>query len=184
MRKLFLFEWVSADGYFEGANHDTSWFMDRGEAFDADQVKQTDTLLFGHTTYNDMRSFWSTPQAFETAPVIARYMNETRKVVVSHQPFDPAWENVTVISGDVESGIRTLKSEPGGAICTLGSNTLCVSLLQLGLMDELNVLVNPIVLGTGTPLFKGMPKRIELKLVGSRQLKSGPVLLTYQPVYR
>src|SRR3954447_479370 len=98
MRKLFLFMNVSLDGYVEAPGHDISAFHGDFEAFsDADQAA-VDTMLFGHRTYEMMKAFWPTPQAAQTAPEVARFMNEKQKLVVSHQSFDPGWSKVTVLS--------------------------------------------------------------------------------------
>jgi dihydrofolate reductase len=153
------------------------------EAFSSEGSGEVDTLLFGHRTY-DMMKFWSTPQAEETQPEIARFMNEKLKVVASHQPFEPGWKNVTVISGDVPGAVRKLKKEPGQTIAMFGSNNLCVSLMQHGLIDEFQILVNPVVLGEGTSLFSGLPKKAELTLRDTRQFKSGVMMLTYAPLKR
>ena len=131
-----------------------------------------------------MKSFWPTPQAMKTAPEIARFMNEKQKVVASHQQFEPGWKNVTVISGDVVGAVSKLKKRKGETIAMFGSNKLCVSLMQAGLVDEFQLLVNPVALGKGTPLFKGLAQKAELRLIETRKFKTGAVLLTYEPAGR
>lgn len=180
MRHLFLFMNVSLDGYFEGPGHDLSAFHNDFEAFSADGSQEVDTLLFGHTTY-EMMKFWSTPQAETVQPEIARFMNERHKVVASRASFEPGWNNVTVIRGDAAGAIKKLKEQPGKTIAMFGSNTLCVSLMQAGLIDEFQIMVNPVVLGAGTSLFEGLPQKAELILRETRSFKSGAVLLTYTP---
>jgi dihydrofolate reductase len=182
MRKIFLFMNVSLDGYFETPDHDISVFHNDFEAFSDDSSADVDTLLFGHKTY-EMMKFWSTPQGQELQPDIARFMNEKHKVVASHAPFDPGWNNVTVISDDVVGAVRELKAQTGNTIAMFGSNTLCVSLMQEGLIDEFQIMVNPIVLGKGTSLFAGLPENIPLTLTDSRPFKSGAILLTYAPAH-
>jgi dihydrofolate reductase len=125
--------------------------------------------------------FWSTPQAMQSMPEITKVMNETPKLVASRAPFEPGWNKVTVISGDVVEQIRKLKEQPGKGIIIFGSNQLVVDLMQAGLMDEFQIVVNPVVFGDGTPLFKGLQKKASPKLTNSRTFKSGCVLLTYQP---
>jgi dihydrofolate reductase len=184
MRKIFLFMNVSLDGYFEGPGHDISGFHNEEDPFEAyspEEGQEVDTLLFGHRTYEMMRSYWPTPQAAEAAPEIAKFMNEKRKVVASHKPFEPGWDKVMVISGDVSGGVKKLKEQPGKTIAIFGSNNLCVSLLEAGLLDEVQIMVNPVVLGDGTSLFKGLSKKVELTLTESRKFRAGTVLLTYQP---
>jgi len=172
---------VSLDGYFEGPRHDISWATNDFAAFSPDQSEEVDTLLFGRKTYDLMKRFWPTPQAEQIAPEVAKFMNARRKVVVSHTSFEPGWHNVTVISDDVVEKLKKLKAQPGKTIAIFGSNTLCVSLMQDGLIDEFQIIVNPVALGKGTSLFKGLPKRAALTLTGTRQFPSGAILLTYKP---
>src|SRR5512141_1528389 len=123
MRRIFLFMNVSLDGYFEGPGHDIAWAHGGSEPFSADESQAVDTILLGRRTYELMRAFWPTPQAAESQPEIARFMNERRKVVASHKPFEPGWKNVTVISGDVVGEVSRLKEQPGQTMIMLGSNT-------------------------------------------------------------
>ncbi len=179
MRRIFLFMNVSLDGYFEGPNHDISW-AGHDEVYSPGQEDEPDTVLFGHRTYDMMKSFWPTPQAKETSPAIAKFMNEKRKIVASHRPFEPGWDKVTVFHEHVVKKVRQLKEQPGGTIGIFGSNTLCVSLMQDGLIDEFQILLHPVVIGAGTSLFKGLAKKVELTLEGTRRFESGSILLTYR----
>lgn len=180
MRTIFLFMNVSLDGYFEAPGHDISGFKNDFEAFSGDGSKEVDTLLMGRNTY-EMMKFWATPQALEMAPEVAKFMNATPKFVASHHDFVPEWENVTVISQDVMGEVRKLKAQPGKDIGIFGSNNFVVSLMQEGLIDEFQIVLNPVAFSTGTTLFKGLPAKTDFTLTGSRQFKSGAVLLTYKP---
>jgi len=188
MRKLWLLMNVSLDGYFEGLGHDISWSKDTDfEAFSSEPSNEegVGTFLLGRKTYEMIRDFWTTPQAQEIAPEIAKVLNETPKVVVSHnKSFEPGWHNAMVISDHVAGAVKKLKEQPGKSIAMFGSNTLCVSLMQEGLVDEFRLVVSPVALGEGTSLFKGLPKKAELTLTKTRKFKSGPIMLTYQPVDR
>jgi len=133
----------------------------------------------GDRTYELMKSWWPIQQAKQANPEVAKYMNETPKVVAAHEAFKPDWNNTIVVSGDVAGEVRKLKERSGKRIVILGSNTLCVSLMQHGLVDEFQIMMNPIALGNGTPLFKGLRQRAELRLSKTRDFKSGNVLLTY-----
>jgi dihydrofolate reductase len=181
MRTIFLFMNVSLDGFFEQPGHDFSGFNTDYEAFSRGQSNDVDTILLGHRTYDHMKAFWPMPQAKETAPEIAKFMNETNKVVASHKPFDAGWKNVTVISGDVPAAVKKLKAQPGKSIIMLGSNSLCVSLMQAGLVDEFQILLNPLAFGEGTSLFKGLQKKAKFTLTDTHKFKSGNILLTYHP---
>ena len=182
MRTLFLFMMVSLDGYFEGPDHDISWHNadnDEFQKFCAEQNPQADAILMGHRTYDLMASFWPTQKAIELDPETARFMTDTRKYVVSHRPFDPGWKNATVMTGDVAGQVRALKAQPGKGIALFGSNTLLGGLMKEGLVDEYRIMVNPVVIGKGTPVFAGIAERANLKLKKVRQFASGNVLLTY-----
>jgi dihydrofolate reductase len=179
MRKIFLFMNVSLDGYYEGPEHDISGFHNDFEAFSSGESQQVDALLFGHRTY-EMMKFWSTPQGAERAPEIAQFMNERQKFVASHQPFEPGWNKVTVLSADVPGAVRQLKEEPGKTIAIFGSNNLVVSLMEKDLIDEFQIMVNPVAFGAGTSLFKGLTKKAALRLADTHPFKSGAVLLTYR----
>lgn len=180
MRKIILFMNVSLDGYFEGPNHDISGFKTDYEIFASQRGQMVDTLLFGHRTF-EMMKFWSTPQGAEMAPEIAKFITETPKFVASRQPFEPGWHNVSVINGDVATAVRQLKQAPGENIMMFGSNMLCVSLMQAGLMDEFQIVLNPVALAKGTPLFAGLSGKADLQLQSLRRFNSGNVLLTYRP---
>lgn len=185
MRKIFLFMNVSLDGYFEAPGHDISGFKADFEfnAFSPGQAGEVDALLFGRRTYEMMRDFWPTPQAAETAPLIARFMNEKRKFVASRNPaYAPGWSNVTVLHEDVPAQVKQLKAQPGETIAMFGSNSLVVSLMPAGLVDEFQIMLNPVAFGAGTPLFQGLPGKADFRLVESRQFSSGNVLLTYVPL--
>lgn len=181
MRKIIVFTNVSLDGYFEAPGHDLSWASRDNEAFETRTGEEADSFLFGHRTYDMMKAFWPTPQAKQALPEMARVLNETHKFVASHAPFDPGWQNVTVLSGDVPEEVRKLKEQPGKNLLVFGSNELVVSLLEQGLIDELQILVNPVAIGKGTSLFAGLSHQVPLTLKDTRRFKSGTVMLTYEP---
>ena len=174
---------VSLDGYFEGPDHDISWHNavnDEFTQFADKQLDETDTLVFGHRTFDMMAAFWPTDEALRVAMSTATRMNALRKVAFSHTAFKTSWEN-SEVSTDPISYIRTLKQEQGKAIAVLGSSNLSVTLLEHGLLDELRVMVNPVVLGAGTPLFTGLPTRQHITLDSTRTFESGNILLRYIP---
>ena len=184
MTKLFLFINISLDGYVEDANHTTAAFQARDDKFEAFQRRQggeTGTIVLGRKTYDVMKSFWPTPMAKQMVPDVAKFMNESPKFVVSHTSFAPMWENTTVISSDVAGQMRKLKMESSGNIIILGSNNLAVTLTQAGLIDEFQIVVNPVVLGAGTTLLIGLPAAARLVLTATHSFDSGKTLLTYIP---
>ena len=167
---------VSVDGYFEGPDHDISWHNVNAEFndFANKQLEEIGTLLFGHRTYDLMASFW--PKSKSTT---AQLMNALPKVVVSHSAFEPEWENTTVISADVVGEIQKLKAQPGKDVAIFGSNILCVSLMEAGLVDEFRIMTCPVALGKGTSLFAGLSKRTILHLAKRQEFNSGNLLQYY-----
>ena len=185
MRKLVVFNQVSLDGYFSGTNGDLSW-ADRDsndkewDAFVADNASGGSGLLFGRITYEMMVSYWPTPQAMANDPAGAEGTNRLRKVVVSRTLDKPTWTNTTLLKGDLVSEIRKLKAESGDAMVILGSGSLVSQLAQQALIDEYQLVVNPIVLGKGRTLFEGVRNPQSLALTRSQVFANGNVLLCYQ----
>ncbi|AUV84263.1 riboflavin biosynthesis protein RibD (plasmid) [Salinigranum rubrum] len=182
-RTLFAFENTSLNGFFEGPNRDISWHNvdDEFNEFAAEQLDEIDCLLFGRVTYELMASYW--PTATEDDPRIAERMNELPKVVVSTTLSTADWNNTTLISDNVPDEITKLKQQADGDLAIFGSSELTASLLADRLVDEFRVMVNPVVLGDGTPLFAGLPDEVELELLSTRTFASDNVLLTYRPDY-
>lgn len=183
MRKLFLFMMISLDGYFEGPEQDLSWHNVDAEfnAFAAAQLGEVDTLLFGRKTYDLMASYWPTEQGLHDDPVIAKLMNEKRKFVVSHNLTDPKWQNTKAITENVKNVISKMKAEDGQDIAIFGSNNLATTLIGEGLIDELRVMVSPIVITKGSAFLHELPSRLTLQLIATRPFANGNVLLTYRP---
>lgn len=181
MRKLIIWDMVSVDGFFEGPDRDISWFV-----FDEDlenYIRQTqqkaDTLIFGRVTYEFMAAYWPTEQGW-----IADFMNRIEKVVFSRTLRGADWNNTQLFGGNVAEEITKLKAGDGGDIFVFGSADLTATLMANGLIDEYHLGINPVILGSGTPLFKGGPSRIPLKHLETRTLKSGVVILHYEPESR
>lgn len=185
MRKIFLFMMVSLDGYFEGVDHDITWHTvdDDFNTFAIEQTRKVGTLLFGRRTYKLMESYWPTEAALKDDPQVAALMNNTPKIVFSKalQTITETkhWKNVTLLRDNLTEEIKKLKEQKGKDIAIYGSNNLATQLMEHGLLDEVRVMIAPIVLGAGTPLFQGIKRKIDLKLLGSRKFNNGNVLLTY-----
>lgn len=183
MRKIFLFMMVSVDGYFEGMDHDISWHNVDAEfnVFANEQLGESGMLLFGHKTYDLMAGYWPTHQGVSDDAAIAKLMNDMPKIVASHQPFKADWNNAKVVSENVAETIKALKAESGKDIAILGSNNLCVSLMEAGLVDEFRIMVNSVALGKGNSLFTGLSKTMKFQLVKTRVFQSGNMLNCYIP---
>jgi dihydrofolate reductase len=184
MRKLFVFNMTSVDGYFAGPNGELDWHNvdEEFDDFAIEQLSEVGTMLFGRITYDMMAGYWPTDIAKQEDPIVAAKMNTLPKVVVSRTPQQPVWENSTLITDDVVQEISKLKEQPGKDITIFGSSILSASLLPAGLIDEYRIMVNPVVLGRGRPLFAGIDHAMSLELLGTRPFKSGNVLLSYRPV--
>ncbi len=183
MRKLLMFNLVTLDGYFEGPDRDISWHNVDSEfnEYAVDMLDSVDTLLFGRVTYELMAGFWPTPDAIKNDPLVAERMNKLSKIVFSRTLDKVAWQNTRLVGDKIEDEIRKLKQQPGKSMVLLGSGSIVARFSQRGLIDEYRIMVNPVVLGNGTPLFKGINNKFTLKLIKTRAFKSGNVLLYYEP---
>lgn len=183
MSDLIMFNMVTVDGFFEGPNREIDWHHVDQEfnEFAADQLDTVGVLLFGRVTYELMASYWPTPAALSDDPVIAAKMNSLPKIVFSRTLDRAEWQNTTLVKENVAGEIERLKSMPGRDLMIFGSSDLAATLANLGLIDEYRIMVNPVVLGDGKPLFKGIGERLELELLRTRTFGSGNVLLYYRP---
>jgi dihydrofolate reductase len=183
MRRLLMFNMVSLDGFFETSEHDIDWHtVDKEfDQFATDQLNTVDTLLFGRITYLLMANYWPTQNAIAEDPRIAKLMNEIAKVVFSRSLGKVDWQNTTLFSGNAGEEINRLKQLPGKDMIIFGSGKLVSSLASLGLIDEYRLMLSPVILGSGEPLFKGLKERLHLKLEQERTFKNGNILLIYRP---
>jgi dihydrofolate reductase len=187
MRKLAVFNHVSLDGYFVDANGDMSWAKTAPQdpewsAFVAENASGSGALVFGRITYEMMARFWPTPMAIEMMPAVAAGMNRMPKYVFSRTLHEVTWSNSTLVKGDIAAAVRELKERSGPDMVILGSGSIVAQLAPAGLIDEYQVVVNPIVLGRGRTMFEGVTEKLPLKLTGTRAFQNGNVLLTYAPV--
>ena len=184
MRKLVVFNFLTLNGYFEGPDGDLSWHRHGEEEgkYASESVGQGGVLLFGRITYEHMAAFWPTPMAMQQMPAVAKGMNNAEKIVFSRTLKTADWENTNIISGDLIKEVDRLKKVPGKDMCLLGSGSILTQLADAGLIDEYQFMVDPVALGSGTPAFKGLKKKLDLKLVSTRKFSSGVLLLNYQPL--
>lgn len=180
MRRVIAGLFVTLDGVTESPEQwQFPYFNEEmGEAIGA-QMAASDTLLLGRRTYQDFAAYW--PHQPSDAP-FADYMNDTPKFVASTTLETVEWQNSTLIDGNLADEVAKLKQQPGKNILINGSATLVRSLLRDGLLDELGLMVCPIVVGVGGRLFEGLDHRVGLELVDSKSFSTGVVSLTYQPV--
>jgi dihydrofolate reductase len=181
MRKAIASEFVSLDGVFEAPDqwHFPYFDEEMGEEIGR-AMAASDAMLMGRVLYEEWADFWPR-QDPEENPVAAR-MNGVRKYVVSTTLEEPLeWQNSTLIAGDVAEEISELKRQPGKDIVISGSGSLVRSLLTDGLIDELGLMIHPVVVGSGKRLFEEGGERIALELVDSKTFSTGVVYLTYRP---
>src|SRR5215213_9654768 len=181
MRKVVASELMSLDGVVESPDkwHFPYFNDEMAEAIGA-AMAASDAMLMGRVTYEEFAAFWPSQDPDEN-PVAAR-MNGVRKYVVSTTLEEPLeWQNSTLIGDNVAEEISKLKEQPGKDISISGSATLVQSLLRDGLIDELRLMVHPIVVGSGKRLFADEGDRKPLELVDSKTFSTGVVYLTYQP---
>ena len=182
MRKIHVFENISLDGYFTDEKGDMSWAHKQDEewnAFASGNASGEAELLFGRITYEMMAAFWPTAEAARMLPDVAAGMNRMRKLVVSRTLEAAAWQNTTLLKGDLASEAKRLKQQPGPDLQILGSGSIVSQLTDAGLIDEYQLVMTPVVLGCGRTLFETVKNKLPLGLTSSRQFKNGNVVLTY-----
>jgi dihydrofolate reductase len=186
MRKLIVFNHVSIDGYFTGENGDFRWAHSGSDdpeyqAFVAGNASGEGQLLFGRITYDLMAGYWPTPIADQHNPVVAKAMNNMQKVVFSRTMDKALWNNTKLIKTDIVSAIRKMKNESGPGMVIMGSGTIISQLASEQVIDEYQIIVNPVALGKGRTMFDGMDKMLSLKLTSTRTFKNGKVFLCFEP---
>ncbi len=186
MRKVFVSNLISLDGYLAGPDGDLSWFA-VGPDFFAYVNKMMPTLgmlLFGRVTYEMMAGYWPNPDNTKgNDPLVIDAMNELPKLVASRTLKKAGWgrwDNASV-TADPVAAVRKLKAEAGGDMVIFGSGGLVSTLADAGLIDEYRMMMNPIILGEGIPMFRGMQRRVPLQLVKSEVFDKKMVMLTYHP---
>jgi dihydrofolate reductase len=179
MRKIVAGLAITLDGVVE-APSERNWmrYNDEMGAVISAGIAQADAILLGRRTYLEFAALW--PTLGSDVPM-ADFMNNTPKYIVSSTLRTLDWANSVLVTGDLAEEIAKLKAQPGKNIQIPGSPTLVRSLLRVGLLDELALMVHPIVLGSGMRLFDEITEKISLKLVDSTTLSTGVLGVTYQP---
>jgi dihydrofolate reductase len=185
MRKLVVFNQVTLDGYIADINGDMSWAHKQDaewNTFVQENASGGGELLFGRITYELMTSYWPTPYAMQNDPIVAERMNNLPKVVFSRTLDKASWNNTKLVKGDMAAEIRKMKKEPGENMVIFGSGSIVSQLAPEGLIDEYQIVVNPVVLGKGKTMFEGIKEKLTLKLTKTRTFGNGNVLLCYEPM--
>ncbi|MFC4456358.1 dihydrofolate reductase family protein [Deinococcus sonorensis] len=174
MRKLIVTEFLTLDGVYEEATPWRQGYRTEDSTFKRDELFDAGALLLGRVTYEGFARYW--PNATETGAFGER-MNHLPKFVATTTLTDLSW-NATPLHGDVVEAVQTLKAQDGGHLLTYGSGTFVQTLLRHGLVDELRLMMYPVVLGSGKRLFGG-GDRLTMQLASSKELGDGVLLLTY-----
>lgn len=182
MGLLKAYVFTTMNGLYKGVAEDISWHQHGGEetAFSVASLAEGDVLLFGRRTYDQMAAFWPTATAAQQFPEVAEGMNRADKIVFSREHFAPTWDGTRCVTGDVASEVRGLKRADRD-MTILGSGTIVSQLAGKGLLDQLQVMIDPVAIGRGTTLFQGLEGELLLRLVDHQVFDSGTVLLTYVP---
>ena len=188
MRKVIYAMNLSLDGFIEDRNGSLNWsYPDEEMHKHFNELESTfDFHLYGRGLYENMAAFWPTADEDPSAPdfVIeyARIWKSIPNVVFSTSLDQVGW-NSRLVKGDIAEEVNKLKAGPGKDM-NVGGAGLAASFMQLGLIDEYQLFVNPIVLGGGTPMFPSLENKINLRLVETRTFGSGVVFLCYRPANR
>jgi len=195
MRKLIANEFLSLDGVSQapgGADEDTSggfahggWHMrymedELAQRWVLASIDEAGGFLLGRRTYEIFAAYW--PNASEEEQVIAEPLNTKPKYVASTTLTEPLeWQNSTLVSGDVAAAVAALKQEDGGDLHVIGSTELVQTLIQHGLVDELRLMIDPVVLGGGKRIFRDDGLLRQLRLIDGQVTSTGAILATYAP---
>jgi dihydrofolate reductase len=185
MSKLTVFNFVTLNGYFKGPGGDLSWHRHGAEEneFAAGNLNSPgNILLFGRVTYEMMAGYWPTPEAIKNDPVVAEGMNKADKIVFSRSLKKAEWNNTRLVKDNIIEEVKKMKQLPGKDMTILGSGSIITQFAEQGLIDGYQIMVDPVALGDGTPIFKGISRRLELKLTTTNTFKSGVILLCYEPM--
>ncbi len=192
MRKIAAIENVTLDGFADsqeglGFEWTARAYDDEVDRYGNEHVREdVDMAMYGRATYLGMQGFWSqmvdNPQATLTERAHAEWVNGVDKVVFSTTLASADWANSRLISGNVVEEVATLRAQPGGTMAIYASPRLVHGFVALGLIDEFRILVHPVTLGRGTPLFDDKA-RLDLKLLESRAFDSGAVYVRYQVLH-
>lgn len=176
---------TSLDGFFEGPNHEIDWHNvdEEFNEFAIKQLNEIDTLLFGRVTYQLMANYWPTTSAKEDDPIVSELMNKLPKIVFSKTLSTVDWNNTKLVKDNIKEVVTDLKLQSKKDIAIFGSSNLSVTLLELKLIDEIRIIVNPVILGDGKSLFNGIKNKLNFELLKTKVFNSGNILLYYKPKY-
>ncbi len=181
MRKVVLKMDVSLDGFVNAQDGSVDWIFETVDeelkACITEILWQADVHIMGRVTYHDMAKHWPSSTSKYAPP-----MNEIPKVIFSKTLKEVNWKPSRLVNSDLTDEILRMKQEPGQYILAHGGAGFAQSLSRLGLIDEYRLIVHPVILGGGKPIFKNISDRIKLKHTDTRIFETGAILLTYQTI--
>jgi dihydrofolate reductase len=181
-RKLIIFDNVTLDGYFSGPNGEFDWAHEGGDdpefaSFVEQNASGESQLLFGRKTYELMAAYWPTVGARRDNPTVAAGMNKSSKFVFSNTLPAAEWSNSKIVRGDMVEAVRQMKAQSGPDLVVLGSGSIVAQLSVVSLVDEYQMVINPLALGSGRTLFEGLPQPLRFKVKQSRTFRNGKTFL-------
>jgi len=179
MRKVIFQMVVSLDGFFEGPNKELDWHVwdDEMEKYADDLLSTVDAILLERVAYQLFADYWASAKDSITPKI-----NNLPKIVFSKTLKKVEWKNSRLVKYNIAEEIQKLKQQPGKDLVQFGGAGIASTFIKLGLIDEYRIIVNPVVLGRGKPLFKDIKEKINLKLLKTMTFKCGNVILYYQPI--
>ncbi len=186
MRKVIVSEFLTLDGMMSDPKDEMEWVLntfneEMGQEIRAQQ-QETETILLGRITYEIMASYWPTADPATEDPKMIEHMNNTPKIVFSKTLQKTVWSNTKVMHTISTEEINKMKLQPGKNIVVIGSASVAQTLTNLGLVDEYQLLLHPVVLGSGKFLFANLQERRKLRLLEHKILSNGVLSLRYAPV--
>jgi len=180
MMKVIFQMSVSLDGYIEGPSREIDWHIvdDEFNAFAVETLRAARLLIMGRTTYELMASYWPTAPDDD---LVKQFMNAKPKLVFSKTLKTVDWQNSRLATGSIADEVARLKRDSGEGLLWVGGNALASSFLELGLLDEIRMILTPILLGGGNTVLGGITQRHPLEYVSTRAFNSGNVVVTYRP---
>jgi dihydrofolate reductase len=189
MRKLISVVHTSLDGFVAGEHGDFDELVQSPENLDfiCSLTEKADAVLAGRVSYEMLDSYWPTahqsPGVSDSGITYSHWYNRAEKIVLSSTLSEKKNDNVTILSGDIEDGINRIKNKKGKDILLFGSPSVCQALMKLNLIEEFWIILYPVVLGRGIPLFNEKERTLKLRCLGSTQFTIGEIAIHYKVEY-
>jgi dihydrofolate reductase len=184
-RKVILSMQMTLDGYVAGPNEEMDWMQNSDEEWKEmfDELQEADTYLLGRKMYPIYSKHWQSvlknPGSSGSENEFAKLADKTQHIVFTHGDFKPDWKN-TRVAHDVKQEITNLKKQPGKNIIAWGGANFASNLISLGVLDEIRIVINPVILGKGKSLFDNVDQQSKLEMIESRPVKPGLIILRYK----